>query len=82
MENERQGIEDGPKAEIHLDSLKEIGNHKSTMEYMDSGLKDSLLSITDQHSNLTNAHERQEYLNTWQKRILSWLRKPKKGKKC
>ena len=53
MGRELQGPEEGHKAKIHLihseQYLKkyQIGKRQAMMEYMDSSLKNSLLSMTD-----------------------------------
>ena len=47
MTRELEGLEEGPKAEIHIDLLKttlktyQNGKHQSMMEYMDSGSRNS-----------------------------------------
>ena len=53
MKKELQGLEEGPNMVIHLDLLRvklkkvHTGNHRGTMEYIDSGSKKSLASTID-----------------------------------
>ena len=55
MTRELEGLEEGPKAEIHIDLLKTTvkkyltGKHQATMEYMDSGSRNSPPFTTDLH---------------------------------
>ena len=53
MTRELEGLEEGPKAEIHTDLLKatlkryQTGKHPAMMEYMVSGSRDSPPFTTD-----------------------------------
>ena len=47
MTKEFEGLEEGPKAEIHIDLLKTIGKYQAMMGYMDSGSRDSPAFTTD-----------------------------------
>ena len=53
MTKELEGLKEGSKVEIHIDSLKttlkiyQIGKHQAMMEYMDSGSRNSPRFTTD-----------------------------------
>ena len=53
MTRELKGLEEGPKAEIHIHLLKtklkiyQIGKHQAMMEYMDSSSRNSSSFTTD-----------------------------------
>ena len=73
MEKECQGLEEGPKAKIHFDSLRatlinyQIGKRQNMMVYMDSGLINSLPSMTEWISKRRDAEKKQTYPNGWSK---------------
>ena len=64
MEKEMQGLEEGLKTKIHLDSLKstlkkyQTGKLQAMMVCMDSGLKDTLPSMTDWLSKWIDVQEK------------------------
>ena len=80
MEKELQGLEEGPKAKILLNSFKatlkkyQIGKLRAIMEYMDSGLKNSPPSMTDWLSKRIDTNK-QTYANGWPKEKPPWSRK-------
>ena len=53
MEKQLEGVEEGPKVKIHIESLRttlrkyQIGKRQAMMAYMDSGLRNSPPSMTD-----------------------------------
>ena len=58
-----QGLEEGPKREIHTDLLRitpkkyQIERRKAMMEYMDFGSRNSPPFTTDKHSKWADAYK-------------------------
>ena len=82
MAKELEGLEEGPKAEIHIVLQRMIlkkyqtGKRQAMMKYMDYGLRNSPPFVTDKRSKGTDVYKKYTNPNRWPKEGLHIQKDP------